>query len=70
MQQQRAAGTADVFPVFGGDRPAAAAPLHACPGHAAGMGLLLGTVCALLQAPGDLRPGPVPLSLTFIGPTP
>jgi hypothetical protein len=69
-QQKLAAGAADVFPVFGGDRGAAAAPLHACPGHAAGMGLLLGTVCALLQAPGDLRPSPVPLSLTFVGPTP
>ena len=46
------------------------APLHACPGHAAGMGLLLGTVCALLQAGGDLRPSPVPLSLTFVGTTP
>jgi len=69
-QQALAAGAADVFPVFGGDRSAAAAPLHACPGHAAGMGLLLGTVCALLQAVGDLRPSPVPLSLTFVGPTP
>jgi Dyp-type peroxidase family len=69
-QQTLAAGAADAFPVFGGDRGAAAAPLHACPGHAAGMGLLLGTVCALLQAPGDLRPSPVPLSLTFVGPTP
>lgn len=69
-QQKLAAGAADVFPVFGGDRGATTAPLHACPGHAAGMGLLLGTVCALLQAPGDLRPSPVPLSLTFVGPTP
>jgi hypothetical protein len=69
-QQTLAAGADDVFPVFGGDRGAAAAPLHACPGQAAGMGLLLGTVCALLQASGDLRASPVPLSLTFVGPTP
>lgn len=69
-QHKLAAGTADVFPVFGGDRGATTAPLHACPGYVAGMGLLLGTVCALLQAPGDLRPSPVPLSLTFVGPTP
>jgi Dyp-type peroxidase family len=70
MQQKLAAGAADVFPVFGGDRGAATAPLHACPGYAVGMGLLLGTVCAMLQAPGDLRSSPVPLSLTFVGPTP
>lgn len=54
----------DVFPVFGGKRDAAdpAAPTHACPAYAMTMGILLGTISALLEA-GTLYPTPSPTGL-------
>ena len=42
-------GKADVMPVFGGAR-VKDGPTHACPGYAAGMGVLLGMVSGLLEA--------------------
>jgi hypothetical protein len=66
---------ADVSPVFGGTRKKAAAPwgpgmpTHACPAMQAGMAVMLGVLAGLLQARGNLRPSPAPLSLTFEGVT-
>lgn len=54
-------GRADVMPVFGGAR-VKDGPTHACPGYAAGMGVLLGMVSGLLEA-GRLKPAPLPLTV-------
>jgi Dyp-type peroxidase family len=51
--------------LFGGDRSApapAGMPLHACPGQAMAMGVLMGALAALMATPG-LRPGPSPALL-------
>ena len=47
---------ADHYAMFGGDRRDAVdpAPLHACPGYAMAMGVMLGVIAALLEA-GTLR---------------
>ncbi|MFM2067794.1 MAG: hypothetical protein RLZZ584_2703 [Pseudomonadota bacterium] len=71
-------GSDDGHVVFGGTRqprPAGAPwppgqPTHACPGRDAGTAVLLGVLAALLQAPGQMRASPVPLSLTFLGRVP
>jgi len=46
----------DHYAVFGGDRhdPMSPAPLHACPGYAMAMGVMLGVAAAVLEA-GTLR---------------
>jgi Dyp-type peroxidase family len=56
----------DHYPIFGGDRrdPVAPAPLHACPGYAMAMGVMLGITAALLEA-GNLRPTASPLALSL-----
>jgi len=73
-QHDLAEGRSDVTPVFGGVRsphgPRPGHPTHACPGYAAGMGVLLGLHSALLTIGETLRPSPAPLSLTVSGPTP
>lgn len=53
----------EVFPIFGGNRNAPQAPTHACPGYAMAMGVLLGTISALLEA-GTLYPTPSPTGIT------
>jgi hypothetical protein len=65
--------SADISAVFGGVRKKAAdpwgpsRPTHACPAMDAAMAVLLGVLAGLLQASGNLRPSPAPLSLTFEG---
>lgn len=58
-------GSSDISSVFGGQR-AGTHPPHACPGYAMGIGVLLGTFTALLEA-GTLRPGPTPYVLLLEG---
>ncbi|MFY9513474.1 MAG: hypothetical protein WAQ05_21120, partial [Rubrivivax sp.] len=67
-QQSLAAGDDDVYPVFGGNSRLAHPPTHACPGYDAAMGVLLGTLHALLTLPQTLRPSPAPLAFTLEGP--
>ena len=69
-QQALQDGRADLFPLFGGDRRQAAHPTHACPAYAAGMGVLLGILYALLDVKESMRPSPAPLAFTFDGPNP
>jgi hypothetical protein len=45
----QAAGTTDVFPIFGGDRRQTPHPQHACPGQQLAMGVMLATLNALLE---------------------
>ncbi|MDY0744480.1 Dyp-type peroxidase [Paucibacter sp. R3-3] len=54
------------FVPFGGDRNDAVkpAPLHACPGYAMAMGVMMGVVAAVLEA-GTLRASPIPTVLTL-----
>jgi Dyp-type peroxidase family len=64
-QEMLAAGRADVFPVFGGNRnavPPSSSPTHACPAYEMGMGVLLGIICGLFEA-GTLWPTPSPTAL-------
>ena len=44
------AGVADVFPIFGGNRSADKAPLHACPAYKFAIGTMLGILAALMDA--------------------
>lgn len=68
----------DVFPVFGGQRGAAPAPTHACPGYKASMGVIVGVVSGLLDpalnpptVPRiEMRPGPGAGTLMYAGPMP
>jgi cytochrome P450 len=53
------------FPMFGGNRAAADAPTHACPGREMALGVLLGMLTALMEA-GVLRTHPAPLTLILI----
>ncbi len=55
MQEARLDDVDDVYPVFGGNRGAKPHPLHACPGYAMAMGVMLGVVAGLLEA---ARPRP------------
>jgi len=67
-QQCLAAGDADDYPMFGGNRKGPSAPTHACPGYEAAMGVMLGFIAALLEVDGSMRPSAVPLALTLEGP--
>ncbi len=42
--------TANVYPVFGGDRSQPGHPTHACPGYEMAIGVMLGAVSAVLEA--------------------
>ena len=67
--QCRHGGRADLSPIFGGVRGAPGlSPTHACPGYAAGMGVLLGILTALVKVDVAMRPSPAPLAFTFDGP--
>ena len=66
-QQCLKEGSSDIYAVFGGER-AGVHPTHACPGYAAAMGVMLGILCALLEAQESMRPSPAPLAFTFDGP--
>jgi len=68
-QEALEAGTADCFPLFGGDRSAASHPTHACPGYAMGMGVLLEILTATIES-RPKRPGPPSLMLTWSGTLP
>jgi Dyp-type peroxidase family len=66
-QQHLAAGSPELGLVFGGNRSAAAHPTHACPGYAAGMGVLLGLLAGLLTESEQMRASPAALSFTLEG---
>ncbi|TWO71714.1 hypothetical protein FN976_08880 [Caenimonas sedimenti] len=68
-QQSLAEGIADGRLMFGGQRGTGAqrGPLHACPGHEAGIGAMLGTLTALLTRPELLRQGAAPLTFQIEG---
>lgn len=68
-QQALAEGRPDLSPIFGGHREADPFS-HACPGYAAAMGALLGTLTAVLEANWTMRPSPAPLALTLEGALP
>jgi Dyp-type peroxidase family len=69
-QQCLQEGHRDISPVFGGRRsPGHPHPTHACPGYAAGMGVLLGMLGAFMNVRVSMRPSPVPLAFTFEGET-
>jgi Dyp-type peroxidase family len=56
--------------MFGGTRTAGGQhPTHACPGYAAGMGALVGTLTAILTRSEELKPGIGPLTFDMRGPT-
>lgn len=70
-QQCLERGDLDLYPMFGGHRsPTQTCPVHACPGYAAAMGVILGVLSALLEVKESMRPSPVPLAFTFEGPLP
>jgi hypothetical protein len=62
MQEARLDDVDDVYPVFGGDRREKQHPLHACPGYAMAMGIMLGLVAGLMDA-ARLRPTMSPFAL-------
>jgi Dyp-type peroxidase family len=66
-QQSLAAGSGDISMIFGGRRSDAQAPTHACPGYAAGIGVLLGVLTGFLTCKERVRPAPVPLAFTIEG---
>lgn len=53
--------------LFGGERGSKDAPMHACPGREAAMGVMLGFIAALLEVKEEMRPSAVPLALTLEG---
>lgn len=57
---------ADDLLMFGRSSPEQAATTHGCPAHEMAMGVMLGTICALLEA-GTLRPTGSPIAVTLIG---
>jgi Dyp-type peroxidase family len=67
-QQSLADGREDGRLMFGGVR-SAPHPTHACPGYAAGIGAMLGTLTALLAWDGTLRQGFAPLTFIAEGPS-
>lgn len=66
-QQSLADGKDDGRLMFGGVRSKAPHPTHACPGYAAGIGAMLGTLTALLARRENLRPGVAPLTFAIEG---
>ena len=67
--QSLADGKSDGRLMFGGVRadPPAASPTHACPGYAAGIGAMLGTLTSLLSRSEALRQGVAPLTFLLEG---
>lgn len=61
-------GARDVLPVFGGDRWAAPAPRHACPGRPSAMGVMAGVLSVIIDTPLVLRPVAASGVLSFEGP--
>ncbi len=66
-QANWASGSQEYMAVFGGDRKAAYAPTHACPGTDAALALMIGFFTALLETDLPLRPGPAGLSFEASG---
>ncbi len=66
-QQSQADGGYDGRLMFGGARSVKPHPTHACPGYAAGIGAMLGTLAALLARRENLRPGTATLSYLLDG---
>ena len=64
--EARAAGSPDVYPVFGGDRRQSAPPppTHACPAYRFAIGAMLGMLSALLET-GRIEELPPPLIVEF-----
>ena len=52
----------DLYPMFGGDRGAAAHPTHACPGYKMALGVMLGTLAGLLES-ARMKPAISPMAL-------
>lgn len=67
LGEDAAAGLTDVYPIFGGDRGAADAPLHACPASKAAMGTMLGILSALLDS-FRIEPLPSPMLVKISDP--
>jgi hypothetical protein len=59
-----------LFHPFGGDRRAANAPTHACPGYGAAVAVMVGFLTALVESVQPLRAGPAPLTVSVEGRTP
>jgi len=68
-QQRLAAGSDDVYAIFGGMRRAGG-PTHACPGYDAAMAVMLGMLAGWVGSPHHLRASPAPLAFTLEGETP
>ncbi|MET1110390.1 MAG: hypothetical protein ABWX67_02575, partial [Allosphingosinicella sp.] len=69
LAEDAAANVTDVYPIFGGDRGAPGAPLHACPAHKAAMGTMLGIISALLERCRiEALPAPLLVKLTDLMP--
>jgi Dyp-type peroxidase family len=64
--EARAAGSDDLYPVFGGDRRQSAPPppTHACPAYRFALGTMLGMLSALLET-GRIEELPPPLIVEF-----
>lgn len=69
-QQCLASGSADVYPIFGGDRATSPHPTHACPAYKAAFGVIAGVLGGLLERTESVRPGVAPGALVFEGPMP
>lgn len=69
LAEDAAAGITDVCPIFGGDRGAPDAPLHACPAYKAAMGTMLGIISVLLEN-FRIEPLPAPLLVRLEGRSP
>jgi Dyp-type peroxidase family len=77
-QQCLAGGSADVSPIFGGNRAATPHPTHACPAYkyesgviaGAAFGVIAGVLAGLLERKESIRPGVAPGALVLEGPMP
>lgn len=67
-QESLADGQPDGHLMFGGER-VSPHPLHACPGHAAAMGSMLGMLAAILARDSSLRADAAPLTFMLEGST-
>jgi Dyp-type peroxidase family len=65
--RHREVGLNDVSPAFGGNRPQAQKPGHACPGYRPAMAMMLGFAEALVATPWRMRAGPAPLTIQIDG---
>ncbi len=65
---EQAGASADVFPVFGGNRKQTGAPTHACPGYHVSIGVIAGVISALVDPVNPANPAARPKMTMRPGP--